>query len=59
MSNRKEEEEDVDIATRLRKLTEQLRGIRTELARSLRETPMPLAPPRERPLPDKDPEDAG
>jgi hypothetical protein len=56
MSNRKEEEqEDVDIATRLRQLTERLRSVRTELARSLRDSPMPLAPPRERPLPEKDP----
>jgi hypothetical protein len=49
------DDKDVDISTRLRQLTDQLRSARTELVRSLRREPMPPAPQRERPLPDKDP----
>ena len=53
MTDRRDEK-DVDIATRLRELTEQLRGVRTELVKSLRPSRMPVAPPRDRPLPGKD-----
>ncbi|CAN5883724.1 hypothetical protein BH18ACI5_BH18ACI5_23620 [soil metagenome] len=47
--------EDADIATQLRELTDRLRGARTELVQSLRQSPTPLPPKRERPpLPDKE-----
>lgn len=46
--------ESADIATQLRELTDRLRGARTELVQSLRQSPTHLAPKRERPpLPDK------
>jgi len=56
MTTRKDEE-DVDIATRVRQLTDQLRGARTELVRSLGHRPLPAAPQRDRALPDKEPSD--
>ena len=46
--------ESADIATQLRELTDRLRGARTELVQSLRQSPAHLPPKRERPLPDKD-----
>jgi hypothetical protein len=50
------DEEDVDFATQLRQLTDQLRGARTELVRSLRQSPTHLGPKRDHPpLPEKDP----